>query len=129
MATITTLDTICSVCGEPLETHTQAFCDACGKPYHLNQRTDLPGKDCGQVWINDEHLSLEFACNACLHPPEPEGALDDVIDSAEAAVLAGRPQTEVVADAEGRGLHHRKTASGVYLFERGDVIAFYQIGR
>jgi hypothetical protein len=30
-------------------------------------RMDQPGKDCGEVWINEEYLALEFACAACLH--------------------------------------------------------------
>lgn len=129
VVTMTTLETICSVCGEPLETHTEAYCDACGKPYHLNQRTDLPGKDCGQVWINEEHMSLEFACDTCLHPAAEAGALDDILDSAEAATLAGVDEGMLLSAAAQGSLRHRKTAGGVYLFERGDVAAFGQARR
>jgi hypothetical protein len=38
----------------------------CGSPYHLALRQDVPAKDCGQVWIDDESQTLEFACNICL---------------------------------------------------------------
>jgi hypothetical protein len=29
-------------------------------------RNDSEGKDCGDVWINEQYLSLEFACFVCL---------------------------------------------------------------
>jgi hypothetical protein len=121
-ATMTvTLDVACSVCGDPLESHTEAYCMQCGEPFHLNQRTDIPGKDCGEVWVNDEHLTLEYACNSCLHPEEPAGNLDDVLDLEEAAIAAG-VAAPVLADAASRGqVRHRKTASGVLLFERRDL--------
>src|SRR3954470_10533814 len=69
---------LCSVCSESTEAHTLAHCDICTKPYHLNQRQDLPGKDCGDVWISEESLSLEFGCFTCLHTPVDAGALDDI---------------------------------------------------
>lgn len=128
VVTMTTLEITCSVCGEPLEAHTEAYCDNCGKPYHLNQRTDLPGKDCGQVWISEEHLSLEFGCDNCLRPEPPAEALDDILDSSEAAALAGFDESVLIAAADRGAIRHRKTARGVYLFERGDVVAFNQAG-
>lgn len=126
--TMTSARISCSVCGEELEAHLEAWCNACGLPYHLNQRTDLPGKDCGQVWINEEFLALEFACETCLNPPKPvsEGALDDVLDMGEAAAAAGLSEPELRMAADDGRLRHRKTSSGVYLFERGDVIDFAQ---
>jgi hypothetical protein len=49
-----------------------ASCMQCGAPFHLALRQDVPAKDCGQVWINDESQTLEFACNVCLgHAVEP----------------------------------------------------------
>lgn len=45
----------------------------CGSAFHLALRQDVPAKDCGQVYINDESQTLEFACNICLgHAPEPD---------------------------------------------------------
>jgi hypothetical protein len=41
-------------------------CNSCGERFHLNQRNDQPGKDCGAVWVNDQYLALEFACQRCL---------------------------------------------------------------
>ena len=113
----------CSVCLEPLTPTSEATCDNCAKPYHLNQRADIPGKDCGQVWINEDHLALEFACNSCLNPPT-EGNLEDIFDGAEAAALVGMGVDELVAAAEAGQVRHRKTGSGVYLFERRDLVAF-----
>jgi hypothetical protein len=61
--------TLCFVCMDAVTSTSEAWCGACGNAYHLNQRTDVPGKDCGEVWINEDHMALEFACNRCLHPP------------------------------------------------------------
>jgi hypothetical protein len=126
--TMTSSKTSCSVCGEPLEDHTEAICNACGKPYHLNQRSDVEGKDCGQVWISEEHLGLEFACDTCLNPPQEAvpGGLDDVLDIAEAAAAAAISEGELTAAAVGGQIRHRRTSSGTYLFERGDVLDFAQ---
>lgn len=103
-----------------------ATCDACGRRYHLNQRTDLPGEDCGQVWINEEHLGLEFACDTCLNPPEAAGSLDDILDLSEAAILAGATEQRISEAAAAGEIRHRRTSSGVYLFERRDLLAFAQ---
>ncbi|MEO6397173.1 MAG: hypothetical protein ABIP13_01780 [Tepidiformaceae bacterium] len=117
-------ETLCSVCRQSMAAHMLATCDSCGKAYHLNQRTDLPGTDCGQVWISEEHLGLEFACDRCLNPAEPAGNLDDVLDLAEAAE-AVRMTEDWVSDAAATGaLRHRRTSSGVLLFERRDLLAY-----
>lgn len=114
----------CSVCGLTVAVHMEAWCNACGLIYHLNQRADLPGDDCGQVWINEEHLGLEFACDTCLNPV-PVG-LDDVLDAGEAALLAGIPEG-ALHEAAGLGqVKHRRTGSGTLLFRRGDVLDFVQ---
>ncbi|GAB4325943.1 MAG: hypothetical protein Kow0010_08740 [Dehalococcoidia bacterium] len=116
---------VCSVCGDPVEAHTEAFCNVCGQRYHLNQRLDLPGKDCGEVWINEEHLALEFACRICIEAgPEGAGSLDDILDLAEAALLAGVTGPELQAAAEAGHVAHRRTSGGIFLFERRAIIAF-----
>jgi hypothetical protein len=56
----------CAVCGEPVDASNSAVCNGCGRRYHLNQRNDVPGKDCGHVWVNEWYLALEFACFNCL---------------------------------------------------------------
>jgi hypothetical protein len=126
--TMTSLVSSCSVCGETLDDHTEAFCNACGRPYHLNQRQDLPGKDCGEVWINEEHLGLEFACNTCLHPVEESAvaALDDVLDQDEAAAAAGISSEALESAALAGAIVHRRTARGMLLFARKDVLEFAQ---
>jgi hypothetical protein len=120
---MTSAESSCSVCGEGLTEATGALCHGCGYAFHLNQRTDVPGKDCGDVWINEVHLGLEFACNGCLEP----GAglsLDDVIDLDEAAAACAVSAGELAKAAEAGELAHRKTAGGVYLFERRALSAF-----
>jgi len=100
---------------------TEAWCGDCGQSYHLNQRSDRPGKDCGTVWINEEHLALEFACNNCLNPTPP--GLDDILDLEEAAAAVGVGAPELAAAAERGAVPHRKTSGGVYLFVRKDLDA------
>lgn len=56
----------CSVCDEPAEAAMTAECNWCDARYHLNQRNDVEGKDCGQVWVDEQYLALQFACNTCL---------------------------------------------------------------
>ncbi len=43
-----------------------AECNWCDGRYHLNQRNDVEAKDCGQVWIDEQFLALQFACDNCL---------------------------------------------------------------
>ena len=61
----------CVVCGEAVDESTSSVCNLCGERFHLNQRNDRPGKDCGAVWINEQYLALEFACQRCLDGSEP----------------------------------------------------------
>lgn len=117
---------ICGVCGGQIAPHMEAFCNNCARPYHLNQRVDLPGEDCGQVWINEEHLALEFACNECLNPAPAAANLDDVLDVAEAAAFANMSEDAIAAAAEGGAIRHRRTSGGVYLFQRGDLVAYLE---
>ncbi len=56
----------CSVCGEPVDQSDSAVCNSCERRFHLRLRNDAEGKDCGDVWINEHYLSLEFACFECL---------------------------------------------------------------
>ena len=57
---------ICVVCAEPVDAAMSASCNWCDGVYHLNQRNDVDAKDCGQVWIDEQYMALQFACDACL---------------------------------------------------------------
>lgn len=57
---------VCTVCGKSADDTSSAVCNNCGERFHLNQRNDVPGKDCGAVWIDERFLALEFACQRCL---------------------------------------------------------------
>jgi hypothetical protein len=116
----------CTVCNEAVEPHTEATCNTCGKVYHLNQRTDLPGRDCGQVWISDEHLALEFTCDTCLNPSEPRTVLDEIVDLTEAAAATGLSEATLREAAERGQLSSRTLAGGILIFQRGDLQAFSQ---
>ena len=60
---------VCVVCGEPVDGGNSSTCNSCGQPFHLNPRNDRPGKDCGAVWIDEQYLSLRYACFNCLGRP------------------------------------------------------------
>ena len=66
--------TSCGVCGDPLQADAQADCYSCGQLFHLALTSNSEVDDCGQVWIDDEVMALQFACNRCL--AEPAGAAD-----------------------------------------------------
>jgi len=55
----------CHVCRTPLSGGT-ATCHVCERTFHLRQREDSDDRDCGEVWINEQFLALEYACNPCL---------------------------------------------------------------
>ncbi len=63
----------CHVCGEVLDGTASALCDNCHRPYHLRVREDDDGQECGQVWVNEQFLSLEHACDVCLGCRPPFG--------------------------------------------------------
>jgi hypothetical protein len=59
-------ESVCTVCGEAAQESNSAVCTECDQRFHLNLRSDVDGKDCGDVWIHEQDLSLRFACFACL---------------------------------------------------------------
>lgn len=113
----------CVVCSEPVEPDFQAWCLQCSSIYHLQQRQDRPGKDCGDVWISEESMSLEFRCQSCIDGDNvEEGSLDDVLDLEEAALAARMSPSQMLELAAKGQVKHRKTAGGVFLFMRRDVV-------
>lgn len=56
----------CVVCAAPLQSDAQADCYRCGGYFHLALTTNSTVEDCGQVWIDDEVMALQSACNGCL---------------------------------------------------------------
>lgn len=85
----------CAVCGDPTSEYSHASCGRCTRPYHLALRQDIPAKDCGQVWISEESLALDFACNTCL---AAEGLIE----------LPSQPEQAVTAAATPRRYARRK---------------------
>jgi hypothetical protein len=59
----------CAVCGEPVDEENSAVCQGCDRRYHLVLRQGQPGKDCGEVWVDELSMSLRFACSNCLPKP------------------------------------------------------------
>lgn len=61
-----TPEAACTVCGDAIQESSSAVCTGCDQRFHLNLRNDVEGKDCGDVWVDEEFLSLRFACFNCL---------------------------------------------------------------
>ena len=78
---------MCVVCGDVAEPRMSSECNGCNGRFHLNQRNDVEAMDCGQVWIDEQYLALQFACNNCL-PAEMRA------EPAAAAPPGAPPKTE-----------------------------------
>jgi hypothetical protein len=87
----------CHVCGELTSEYSNAVCNFCVRVYHLALRNDIPAKDCGQVWINEEHLALEFACNACITEFQSARVPQRLDAPATYSTDASSPQTEAAS--------------------------------
>lgn len=61
----------CIVCRKHVSLAMSAECNWCAGRYHLNQRNDVEAQDCGQVWVDEQFLALQFACNTCLSGAPP----------------------------------------------------------
>jgi hypothetical protein len=82
----------CVVCGEAVDDTNSAVCQGCNRRYHLVLRQGEQGKDCGDVWINEAFMSLQFACFNCL----PAAKVDSAPAPAEVASeppFARRPRS------------------------------------
>jgi len=66
----------CGVCGERADEDSSQLCNNCEGRFHLRMRDDAGGKDCGEVWINEQYMSLEFACFTCLNGGPPAGGVE-----------------------------------------------------
>jgi len=69
-----TAEAACTVCGEAAQESNSMVCGGCDQPFHLNLRSDVEGKDCGDVWIDEQYLSLRCACFTCLGGQPASGA-------------------------------------------------------
>ncbi len=69
--------TPCRVCGEAIAPDRAATCNNCHEAFHLRTRQDQDGDDCGDVWIHDQYLTLEFACLVCLGKADSEPAVGE----------------------------------------------------
>ena len=73
---MTTANSVCPVCAEPVDEAASAPCNVCDQRFHLNQRNDVDGKDCGDVWIDEQYLSLRFACYNCIRTETPSASTE-----------------------------------------------------
>ncbi len=71
---------LCAVCGGPSAPEARADCYRCGEYFHLRLTTTATGPDCGDVWIDDEVMALQFACRICLVEQRGEDAQTSVAE-------------------------------------------------
>lgn len=95
-------DAACTVCGEAVESGASALCNECGRPYHLVLTNEASGKNCGEVWLNEESMALEFGCGRCLALARGE--------SEALPVREPVPKRAAAAAAEGRVRHEGRSA-------------------
>jgi len=89
-------------------------------------RNDLSIDECGEVWLNDVHLGLEFACRDCLEGEEDDGG--DTLSVRAAGELLRVPPAEVESwIAQGRLLP--LAMERPYRFRRVDVEAIAHFTR
>ncbi|MDE2967461.1 MAG: hypothetical protein OXS30_08270 [Chloroflexota bacterium] len=79
----------CSVCGEPATPDARSDCYRCGEYFHLRLTTTATGRDCGDVWIDDEVMALQFACRTCLDEQMGEPPPDDQPERPKARKASG----------------------------------------
>jgi hypothetical protein len=110
----------CAICGLPVTEQTSTYCSFCARLFHLSMRNDVTIDECGEVWLNDVHLGLEFACRDCLEGGEDDGG--DTLGLRAAGDLLKVPAGEVEGwIAQGRLLP--VTLEKPYRFRRADVEA------
>ena len=97
----------CTVCREPAALAMTAECNWCDARYHLNQRNDVEGKDCGQVWVDEQYLALQFACNTCLAGTERDLRPSAAVSRAEVTSPSPRSAARV---GEARARRYKKRA-------------------
>ena len=84
----------CCVCGELTRPDARSDCYRCGDYFHLRLTTTDTGPDCGDVWIDDETMALQFACRNCL---DQQGSAPDPSSPSPTASTpaADEPRTSV----------------------------------
>jgi hypothetical protein len=81
---------ICIVCRGEADLLATAECNWCDQRFHLNQRNDVEAQDCGDVWIDEQYLALQFACAGCL---SGDAAGSRGAAPARSAAPSARPRT------------------------------------
>ena len=107
----------CHLCDQPMGEHETADCYVCGKLFHLQMIETADGPDCGDVWIDDEVLALQFACRDCIAAhvggtsETPEAQAVRTAEQQLAAALQASPDPPQPREpAAGRGPVRKATA-------------------
>ena len=108
----------CHLCDQPMGEHETADCYVCGKLFHLQMIETADGPDCGDVWIDDEVLALQFACRDCIEaraggpPPSPEAQAVQTAEQQIAAALQASPDPPPAREPPAANGPVRKATAG-----------------
>ena len=88
----------CCVCDEPAGPDARSDCYRCGEYFHLRLTTTATGPDCGDVWIDDEVVALQFACRNCLDEQTGGNADEEAQEaSSQSDEASERPRSQRAA--------------------------------
>ena len=97
----------CHVCDGEIGDLELADCLLCGRQFHLQMVEGAAGADCGDVWIDDEVLALQFACRPCIETHAGPGAAEaDAAPAREAGPR--RPIRPAAAGQSARDVARRR---------------------
>lgn len=109
MTTDSTDEIPCVVCNDPARPDGRSDCYICGEFFHLRLTTTAEGPDCGDVWIDDEVMALQFACRNCLDERmHQESMLDSTSQPPEPPALEPRRVRKAAPGASARDLARRR---------------------
>lgn len=109
MTTDLTDEILCVVCDEPAPPDGRSDCYICGEFFCLRLTTTATGPDCGDVWIDDEVMALQFACRTCLDERMNEGTAPEVMSqSPEPPAEESRRVYRAAPGASARDLARRR---------------------
>ncbi len=98
----------CVVCGDPAVPDGRSDCYICGEYFHLRLTTTAEGPDCGDVWIDDEVMALQFACRRCLDERMNPQAADSNHEPEEVPQTETRRVRRAAPGASARDLARRR---------------------
>ncbi|RLT44455.1 MAG: hypothetical protein DWI58_00060 [Chloroflexi bacterium] len=91
---------LCWVCNiEETQRILLEICSGCGNLYHLNPYNSVPGRDCGDAWIDDDEMVLQVFCKTCMDEARSADAAEWVSRGARQGFPLATPPAGTAAAA------------------------------